>query len=233
MRKYAIYMLVHLLVLYGCGFSESAKENAICSAFENLYNSNFSYLKEDNVYSDGEHQRTLYIGKYSARPYVEYVFVPEGNIYQHLYYYEGADCINAKVNVNGEWQEQIVNREYFYGYGENITILQEKELTIENTDYIVYNTEFELSLNKKNSGLDNMAVKVPQEYYIEKQSGKIERIVTYLSDLQKEIYIVNDMSVNGTSFENASQNANKMDNFERIVDVSIEYEKEDFQIVLP
>lgn len=78
-----------------------------------------------------------------------------------------------------------------------------------------------------------MQATVKQEYYLEKAGGKIFRIVTDITDLQKNISIINDMSANGTTYENARQNAEKAEISENRIDIQIQYEGSEFQIEIP
>lgn len=235
MKKCAacIIFLVNIFVLSGCS-TGSGKNADISAEMENLYKSNFTYQRTDTVsYKEEKAKIYRYKGEITCSPYVEHIEAEEENLWQEVYYYCQGDAVIAKIKTDGNWQEQAAGREYFYGYGEDIVIVNKTEQTIDGMDYLVYETEYTAILEESDILSEPLQATVKQEYYLEKAGGKIFRIVTDITDLQKNISIINDMSANGTTYENARQNAEKAEISENRIDIQIQYEGSEFQIEIP
>ena len=218
MKKYTIYiiLLISIISFSGCRLSKS--EDMFFSVFDELYASDFSYIKSDTLSVDNEQITYIYNGEVTSNPYTEHVSVEQGEaLWQEIYYSGEGEYVNAKISVDGEWQEQKTKREFFYGYGEDIRIVSESETTLDGIECVVYYTEYTEVLGDDNA----LEADIIQEYYIEKESGKLCRIVTDITELQRMIYIANDMSANGTALEEAVKNADEKGTFGRIEDVSL------------
>lgn len=116
-----------------------------------------------------------YKGEITCSPYVEHIEAEEEKLWQEVYYYyyyQGDDVI-AKIKTDENWQEQVAGREYFYGYGEDIVIVNKTEQRIDGADYLVYEAEYTAILEESDILSESLQVTVKQEYYLEEACGKI------------------------------------------------------------
>lgn len=231
MKKDTIYILYFLVLLglSGCTFGYK-QEDTISAAMKELYRSNFTYVRTDTSFRDGKENVTVYEGRYTCNPYAEHIIVNGDGLWQEAFYYGEGDVIYGKVKVDGIWQETSLKREYFLGYNEDVTVIEKNDLVTDGIEYTVYDTKYEVEI-KTNS--EPISAVVKQQYYIEKENDRICHIVSELTDLQGMAFIANDMSANGRTLEEARQNAENADNFNRIITIWIEYMDEEFQIEVP
>ena len=235
-RKFVamICCLTGVVALTGCS-SVAKQYNTIPEAYEKLYNSNFTYSVSSTKYDINDELITFeYVGEHATNPYVEHKTYPEGQgFWQEIYYYGNGPIVSYKGLCDGEWLSDTVQREYFNGYGEEITVTSVKEETVDGVKYTVYNAKYSVEAGAKYGLSESIEATVTQQYFLEKENGQLVRIVSELTGLNRMTAIANDMSANGVDLETAQKNVDAAGKFEETVEVRIQYEKDDYKIVVP
>lgn len=233
-------LLTGILGLCGCTSTESENGKLISSALEDMYSSNFTYTVSTTAYNmDDELVTYNYTGEYTANPYVEHQVyeTDEYSYWKEIYYYSDSDDSGDVVQYqglhDGEWLVEKAGKIYVKGYDEDIKIVSQKEETIDGEVYIVYSTEYTTEASRLYGLSEKVEATVSQQYYLEKESGKIARIVTDCTDLNRMTYIANSMANNGTDIETAQKEADAYGMFEESEDMKIEYQDENFKINIP
>ena len=98
--------------------------------------------------------------------------------------------------------------------------------------YVVYKTEYKTVIGEEYELEENIEAIVSQEYYINKETGKIERINTDTSDLNRANNIAISMYSSGHTLEEATEKANEQAS-ETKVEVEITYIDDNYVLEIP
>lgn len=83
-----------------------------------------------------------------------------------------------------------------------------EEKSLDGISYVVYKTEYKTMVGEEYELEESIGAVVLQEYYINKDTGKIERIKTDTSDLDRANNIAISMYTSGDTLEEATEKAN-------------------------
>ena len=233
-KIFCIILVMTIIFCNGC-----SKNEVIVSAFEDLYASNFTYTELHKYSENGQESYTYsYDGEYTAESCMKHLTITEGDaLWSELYVYEENNAFKGLAKIEDEWQEVKVVKDCFDGYEErhSIQIKGKEEKTIEGIVYDVYKTEYTVDLDEKYQLEEELETHVTQEYYVNQETGRIEKIISDTTEFDKMTSIAIMMQVNGTSFEEAAENENavKPNEAEHLVEICILYQGEDFKIELP
>lgn len=216
--------------LIGCGTTET---DSIATAYEDLYESNFTYTEVHNIVDDNA-TSYAYNGEFTADPYIKHLTVVQGEaLWSEVYAYEVEDELKGVLKVDGEWQEGLVDRTEFIGYEnrESIEVLSQEETIIDGVTYTVYDTEYVMDAGEEYDLEEKIEATVSQQYYINKETGKLERIITDATDFERAHNIAS-LVYAGDTLEDATAKADA-DKREETVEVVITYQNEDFTLEVP
>lgn len=228
-------LLVTSSLLCSCGF---LKGDTLVSAWDELHSSNFSYVETHTFLDEnGNTTRLVKEGECTADPYIITQEIIEGDaIWSECYIYQEDDAYKGVVMIDGVWQEAKVGQDdpIFEGYEErnSIKILSKEEKSLDGISYIVYKTEYKTVIGEEYKLEESIGAVVSQEYYINKDTGKIERIKTDTSDLDRANNIAICMYTSGDTLEEATEKANEQAS-ETMVEVEITYIGEDYELEIP
>ena len=226
-NKYFCMVLVLIIVLCnGC-----SKNDVIVSAFEDLYASNFTYTELHTYTTDGQSHTYGYTGEFTAGPHIKHLTVTEGEaLWSELYAYEESDAFKGVAKIDDKWKEIMVVEERFDGYEErdSIKINEKDEKTIDGVAYDVYNTEYTVDLDEKYQLEEEIEATVTQEYYINQETGKIEKIISDVAEFGRMTEIAVMMQLDGTSFEETTPNDEV-----NVIEINITYQGEEFRLEIP
>lgn len=235
MKVLVSLLLVILLQLCSCGIS---KDNTIASAWDELHNSNFSYVETQiSLDEHGNTTRLVIEGECTTEPYIVTQEIVEGDvIWSESYIYKVDDAYKCVLMQNGVWQEAEVAQDdpIFEGYeGRNsIKILSKEEKSLDGISYDVYKTEYETIVGEEYELEETVTATVSQEYYMNKDTGKIERINTDSSNLVRAYRIAAYMYMNDETIEDAAKRADEQAS-EATVEVEITYLADDYVLEIP
>ena len=147
-----------------------------------------------------------------------------------MYVYEESDAFKGVAKINDKWQEIMVVEERFDGYEErdSIKINEKEEKTIDGVAYNVYNTEYTVDLDEKYQLEEEIEATVTQEYYINQETGKIEKIISDVAEFGRMTEIAVMMQLDGTSFEETTPNDEV-----NVIEINITYQGEEFRLEIP
>ena len=235
MKVLVTLLLVISSLLCSCGF---LKDDTLVSAWDELHDSNFSYV-ETSIFQDknGNATRLVIEGECTAEPYIFRQEIVEGDaIWSECYIYQEGDAYKCVVMVDGVWQEAKAGQDapIFSGYEErnDIKILSKEEKSLDGTSYVVYKTEYKTVIGEEYELEENIEAIVSQEYYINKETGKIERINTDTSDLNRANNIAISMYSSGDTMEEATEKVNEQAS-ETKVEVKITYIDDNYVLEIP
>ena len=235
MKVLVTLLLVISSLLCSCGF---LKEDTLVSAWDELHDSNFSYV-ETSILQDknGNATRLVIEGECTAEPYIFTQEIVEGDaIWSECYIYQEDDAYKGLVMIDSVWQEAKVGQDdpVFDGYEERngIKILSKEEKSLHGISYVIYKTEYKTVVGEEYELEENIEAIVSQEYYINKETGKIERINTDTSDLNRANNIAIHMYTSGDTLEEAIEKANEQAS-ETTVEVEITYIDDNYVLEIP
>ena len=225
MKKKLCAMVLGILTamsITACG----TNSNEVQDALKALYEQDFSYV-ETQKYGESEWQWT---GEMQASPYLEHRDMYEASqVINDIYYTGSGKMITAKISdKKGKWVTQPMERPRFYGYGEELTILSSGET--EDKKYTKYETQYTSSVKAGLGSADKVSYTVNQEYYLDKDTGNIVRIVTDTSDLTKASTIAGTMNTSGKTEEEVRKSLDWNDDDIYTVTVEITYGSVDIEI---
>lgn len=225
MKKKLCAMVLGILTamsITACG----TNSNEVQDALKALYEQDFSYV-ETQKYGESESQWT---GEMQASPYLEHRDMSEASQVMNDIYYSGSGkMIAAKISdKKGKWVTQPMERPRFYGYGEDLTILSSGET--EDKKYTKYETQYTSSVKAGLVSADKISYTVNQEYYLDKDTGNIVRIVTDTSDLTKAATIAGTMNTSGKTEEEVRKSLDWNDDDIYTDTVEITYGSVDIEI---
>ena len=238
MKKMKVLVTLLLFIsslLCSCGF---LKDDTLVSAWDELHNSNFSYVETRTFQDESDKTASLVIkGECTADPYIFTQEIVEGDaIWSECYIFQEDDAYKGLVMIDGVWQEAKVGQDdpIFDGYEErnDIKILAKEEKSLDGISYVIYKTEYKTMVGEEYGLEENIEAIVSQEYYINKDTGKIERINTDTSDLNRANNIAISMYSSGDTLEEATEKANEQAS-ETTVEVNITYIDGNYVLEIP
>lgn len=235
MKVLVTLLLVVSSLLCSCGF---LKDDTLVSAWDELHNSNFSYVETRTFLDENNKTASLVIeGECTAEPYIFTQKIVEGDaIWSECYIYQEDDAYKGLVMIDGVWQEAKVGQDdpIFDGYEErnDIKILSKEEKSLDGNSYVIYKTEYKTVVGEEYELEENIEAIVSQEYYINKETGKIERINTDTSDLNRVNNIAISMNSSVDTLEEATEKANEQAS-KTAVEVNITYIDGNYVLEIP
>ena len=232
-KCFCVVLVLIIILCNGC-----SKKDVIVSAFEDLYASNFTYTELHTYTDNGQSHSYGYDGEFTADPHIKHLTVTEGEVlWSELYVYEEDETFKGIAKVNENWQKVMVVDERFDGYEERyaIQINAKEEKTIDGVAYDVYQTEYTVDLAEKYELEEEIEATVTQEYYINQETGKIEKIVSDAAEFGRMTSIAVMMQLDGTSFEEAAAQEKELkpDDEVNMIEINITYQGEEFQLEIP
>ena len=114
--------------------------------------------------------------------------------------------VDALLRTETGWRTTKLQRERPYGYGETLTVLDENgKDTIDGTPVQVVKTRYTTDLAVPQSDVV-LTADINQTYYIDTETQQLVRIVTDLTDLNRETQMLNDIMANGVTPDEAEAN---------------------------
>lgn len=212
----AIILLFILTSVTGC----ASKKGILFSKYEDLYSSNFSFVEMHTRFKEGvgEYQYG-YEGEFIAEPYEKHLVVVCGESqWSELRTYISDAKLKGEMKIGDTWQEVSVGNDKFTGYNEreSIHVVSMKTEELDGRSYDVYDTEYIVKAGKDLEGI------VKQQYYVSKETGKIAKIISDITeeDVINSINIL--MQVNEISLEEAEKMVNR-DEHKHIIEIDISY----------
>ncbi len=210
-------------VLMGCiqvYTRNNTAENEIENALQELYKNDFSYEIKQSASTEDHESEIIITGEVQAKPYQEHRNVSQGSeLISDIYYSGKGQLVQSDIlSKDGSWTTQKNNRPYFPGYNEKITILSQNEVVEGHTKYRKYETQY-TTVEK------DASVTVEQEYYVDEAAGRIVRIVTDETPIQKAAEIKNMMNDDNLTMEEAQKKLEWNKDAEYTTDVTITYGK--------
>ena len=92
----------------------------------------------------------------------------------------------------------------------------------------MYNTEYTVDLDEKYQLEEEIEATVTQEYYINQETGKIEKIISDVAEFGRMTEIAVMMQLDGTSFEETTPNDEV-----NVIEINITYQGEEFRLEIP
>lgn len=188
-RKWILVSVVGMM-LAGCSDSHVAEE-----AVNRFYKENYTYLKTttraDESFGEDGIYKMVTAGTVTWEPYEEYYKVIEATdevLFDEVYCYEEGKKIHTRIGVGGQWVNQIQERSFPYGYGENLEFCYDRKEELDGDLFQVYKTKYKVPLSYAcgDTGEKSVTAVVKQEYYIEEAEKTVRRIVTDLTDFNEK-----------------------------------------------
>lgn len=216
--KRNLLFLVFVVLAMNMGCSE--RNESLITKYEELYENDFSFVEIHTRFKEeiGEY-RYGYEGEFVADPYEKHLVVTQGeSSWTELYTYEDGNELKGKIKEGDTWQEVSVEDDKFTGYHErkSIRIVSMKMEEINGENYDVYDTEYTVKAGKELEGV------VKQQYYVSRATGKIEKIISDITeeDVINSINIL--MQVNEISLEEAEKMVNRVEHT-HIIEIDIHH----------
>lgn len=209
-----ICVVLCAVCLTACG-GKNMPEGSIEHIVADFYEAGYDYQKE-LVICDAETGETLGTqmvaeGQIFAEPYrehVKYLSDESGSaLVQEAYFEETKAGVRAVLVTEDGTKKQNVTRSMPYGYGEDISFAQQDDTVIDDREVLVYVGEYQVDIGEKYRLSEELVATVPQEYYVDKETGVLLRIVTDITDLNRKNQAAVDVSANGTELQKALADA--------------------------
>lgn len=216
-------------------------KEGIESAAAGFFEGKYEYRKED-TYFHGETKlsSTVTEGTVIYWPYLEHIKIVSSSeptlwdeMYLNGYGQAYKKVVDAKIHIGDEWQDTKMNREYPYGYGEDLEFKFDREEEADERKIEVYTTEYTVDVSENFRLEEELKATVTQEYFLEKDSNTLIKISTDLTDLNEKLFIANDISVNGAALDTAQKKAEEETGLSEIVTLEIFNYDGDISIEIP
>lgn len=211
-----ICVVLCAVCLTACG-GKNVQEGSIEHIVADFYEAGYDYQKERVICDEetGEALETQMMaeGQVFAEPYREHVKYlsdeSESALVQEAYFEETKAGVCALLVTEGEdgVKKQNMTRSMPYGYGEDISFAQQDDTVMDGREVLVYVGEYQVDIGEKYRLSGELVATIPQEYYVDKETGVLLRIVTDVTDLNRKNQAAVDVSVNGTELEKALADA--------------------------
>lgn len=211
MKKMSVVVFA-LFLLSGCQAQEDSESSRIEAAISDFYQADYDYDEAWEKYDDENNvtSTVVFRGQVYDSPYkqhVDVVSVSSGeNLYDELYYYTDITTTRALFFTADGWVKQLGTRPRPHGYGVALEYTFVREDMLDGRAIEVYTSSYTVDIGKKYGFEEVVNATISQEYYLDKSEGILVKIITDLSDQNRSVAIANDMSVNGSSLEQAEQN---------------------------
>lgn len=205
-----ICAVLFTVFLTACG-EKKAPEGSIEWIVADFYETGYDYQKE-LVICDAETGEVLETqmvaeGQIFAEPYrehVKYLSDESGSaLAQEAYFEETKLGVRAVLVTEDGAKEQNVTRSMPYGYGENISFAQQDDTIMDDREILVYVGEYQVDIGENYRLSEKLIATVTQEYYVDKETGVLLRIVTDITDLNRKNQTAADISANGADLKTA------------------------------
>ena len=150
-----------------------------------------------------------------------------------MYLIGNGKVVDVKMNLNNEWQETKMNREYPYGYDENLQFVLDREEVSDHRKIEVYTAEYTVDVSKNFRLKEDLKATVKQEYFWEKDSNTLIQVETDLTDLNQKLFIANLISANGVSLNDAQSRIEDETGLSEIVKLEIWKSNGEIRIEVP
>ena len=233
MRKQLFcFAMLSMILFTACGAAESVKtpkKEGVAGIVEELYHSDYEYEKTvqsigmlsdpdtGEVVEKNAELTVVYRGKVIADPYQEYIQVVSASgptLWTELYHSEEGFRGKTQIRTDeGIVDQPNFEREYPYGYGQEISYELDREETVDGTLCQVYRAQYTRNIGGEvlRQDAEELEATVTQEYYIDKEKKQPVMIVTDLEDLSRKNAMANDMQMNQVSLEEAEKRAAEED----------------------
>ena len=234
-KMHFIIILSAILMCAGC--RTASQEGGIEKAVSDFFEGDYEYRQTDIYFhSDTELSSTVVEGKIIQSPYKEYrklVESSEQSLWDEMYLSGNGKVVDVKMNLNNEWQETKMNREYPYGYDENLQFVLDREEVSDHRKIEVYTAEYTVDVSKNFRLKEDLKATVKQEYFLEKDSNTLIQVETDLTDLNQKLFIANLISANGVSLNDAQSRMEDETDLSEIVKLEIWKSDGEIRIEVP
>lgn len=231
------FITIVFMILMCAGCHNASTDKGIESIVSDFFEGDYEYRKTDTYFQgDTELSSTVTEGKVIHSPYKEHIKIvvsPEQSLWNEMYLSGNGKVVDAKINVGNGWQDTKMSREYPYGYGEKLQFVFDREEDTDNRKIEVYTTEYTVDISKNFRLEEELKATVTQEYFLEKDSKTLIQIDTDLTDLNKKLFIANDISANAVTLDIAQNNMEKEMGLSEIVKLEIFNDNGEILIEVP
>lgn len=222
-KQWICIPLLAAFLLTGCGQTAQSDKTGSASDTEQpvsidqiaaeFFASDYEYTKTTVQYteSDGEEagQKTVLEGAVIQSPYQESVRVVESttpDTWTEAYYSGDGETVDAMLLTNGGWTRTQVRRERPYGCDQKLTFAETGKQKQSGRSVTVYTTDYTVDIDTHTGDDPILSAVISQTYYVDAQTQKLICIVTDLTDLDRKTQMMNDITANGVTAEQAEKN---------------------------
>ena len=222
-KRYLLITLMVFIILLGSGCGKEPKEEmSIEEIVAKHYEQDFNYTKTSiSQDENGEIQsKEVYVCEYEHDPYYEHVARDYDNSIQQeriagpnetivgINWTErtmsgDGRIIEVEFVTESGTEVQQMSRQYYIGYGEDITYTFVEEMELDGAAVSLYHAEYTEDIGAMYGFSDDIIAVITQEYYIDHTENQIVKIVTYLEDQTHKRTLAHYMAMNEVSYEEA------------------------------